>query len=73
MTLYYAVLTPAEILASDAVAMSLAATVFSGLFWLMPFFVACSTLGTLNNGIMSSSRGQERRITKHVQGWKLDL
>ncbi len=53
---YVSVLTPSEILASDAVAMTFSAKIFSGLFWLMPLFVACSTLGSLNNNIMSISR-----------------
>ena len=53
---YVLVVTPSGILATDAIAMSLASKVFSGLFWLMPLFVSCSTIGTLNNGIMSTSR-----------------
>jgi hypothetical protein len=54
------VLTTDEILDSEAVAMTFAAKSFPGLFWLMPFFVACSTLGTLNTSIMSTSRQKER-------------
>jgi amino acid transporter len=54
---YVAILTPAEILASDAVAMSMGEKMFSGvLFWVMPFFVSCSTFGNMNNSIMTSSR-----------------
>ena len=53
---YLVVLSPVEILASQAVAMSFGGKIFEGLFWLMPFFVTCSTFGTLNNGILASSR-----------------
>ena len=53
---YITVLTPVEILASNAVAMSFGGRIFEGLFWLMPFFVTCSTFGALNNGLLSSSR-----------------
>ena len=53
---YVAVLTPYEILASDAVAMSFGDQILPGLSWMMPFFVACSTFGALNNSIMNSSR-----------------
>ena len=53
---YLAVLSTSELLASEAVAMTFAGKIFSGLFWIMPFFVACSTFGTMNNSIMNSSR-----------------
>ena len=53
---YVIVLTPEEILASDAVAMTFGDKVLPVLFWLMPFFVACSTFGSLSNGLMSFSR-----------------
>ncbi len=53
---YLAVLTPQEILASEAVAMTFGGKIFSGIFWLMPLIVACSTFGTMNNGILSGSR-----------------
>ena len=53
---YLAVLTPSELLAADAVAMTFGAKIIAGLFWLMPFFVACSTFGNMNNSIMNTSR-----------------
>ena len=53
---YLAVLNPSEMLASDAVAMTLLNKVFPGLFWVMPFFVACSTLGAMNNALMFQAR-----------------
>lgn len=49
---YLLVLTPMEILESKAVAMTFGYKIFPALFWLMPFFVACSTIGGLNNGIL---------------------
>ena len=30
--------------------------IFAGLFWLMPFFVACSTLGAVNSNVMNTAR-----------------
>lgn len=53
---YLAVLTPKQILASDAVAMTFGGEIFSGVFWLMPLIVACSTFGTMNNGILAGAR-----------------
>ena len=53
---YLAVLTPQEILASEAVAMTFGGKIFSGIFWVMPFIVACSTFGTMNNGILAGAR-----------------
>ena len=53
---YMAVLPTEEFLSADAVAMSFSFKLFSGLFWLMPFFVACSTLGAVNSNIMNTAR-----------------
>ncbi|XP_047738401.1 Y+L amino acid transporter 2 [Hyalella azteca] len=53
---YFAVLTPAEILASNAVAVSFGDRMLGKMAWLMPLFVACSTFGSLNGGIFASSR-----------------
>ncbi|TRY72047.1 hypothetical protein TCAL_10865 [Tigriopus californicus] len=49
---YLLVLTQLEILESNAIAMTFGFNVFPVLFWLMPAFVACSTIGNLNNGIL---------------------
>ncbi|XP_062989400.1 cystine/glutamate transporter-like [Elgaria multicarinata webbii] len=53
---YYAVLTPLEILNSDAVAVSFADKVFKSLSSVIPILVALSCLGALNGGIFASSR-----------------
>ncbi|CAH1795818.1 unnamed protein product [Owenia fusiformis] len=53
---YFTILTPAEILGSDAVAVSFAMKMFGMMAWVMPVFVACSTFGSLNGCIMSVSR-----------------
>jgi len=54
---YFAVLTPTELLSSNAVAVTFANKLFGSAFrWLMPFFVACSTFGAVNGGIFASSR-----------------
>jgi len=54
---YFAVLSPTELLSSNAVAVTFANKLFGDSFrWLMPFFVACSTFGAVNGGIFASSR-----------------
>ena len=53
---YYAVLTPADIIASDAVAVGFASRTLGVAQWLIPFAVATSTFGGLNSSIMGSSR-----------------
>nr|XP_045592966.1 Y+L amino acid transporter 2-like [Procambarus clarkii] len=53
---YYAVLTPAEILSSNAVAVTFGSKLVGWLGWLMAFFVACSVVGTTNAGMLSISR-----------------
>ena len=53
---YMAVLPTAEFLSSEAVAISFSFKIFAGLFWLMPFFVACSTLGAVNSNVMNTAR-----------------
>ncbi|XP_064086729.1 large neutral amino acids transporter small subunit 2-like isoform X2 [Macrobrachium nipponense] len=53
---YFAVLTQSEMLASNAVAVSFGNRMLGVMAWTMPFFVVCSTFGSLNGGIFASSR-----------------
>ncbi|XP_013409620.1 Y+L amino acid transporter 2 isoform X2 [Lingula anatina] len=53
---YFTVLSPAEMLASDAVAVTFAEKMFGIMAWIMPVFVACSCFGGLNGCIIASSR-----------------
>lgn len=53
---YFSVLSSDEILASNAVAVTFGNKMLSSMWWLMPFFVACSTFGSLNGAIFASSR-----------------
>ena len=53
---YYAVLTPDEIISSDAVAVGFAGKTLGAAQWLIPIAVAMSTFGGLNSSMMASSR-----------------
>lgn len=53
---YFAVLTPGEIIESDAVAVTFGQRTLGVMAWIMPFSVALSTFGGLNGGIFASSR-----------------
>nr|XP_056702780.1 cystine/glutamate transporter-like [Euleptes europaea] len=53
---YYAVLTPQEILSSEAVAVSFADKAFQSISSVLPILVALSCFGALNGGIFASSR-----------------
>ncbi|XP_042222074.1 Y+L amino acid transporter 2-like [Homarus americanus] len=53
---YYAVLTPAEILSSSAVAVTFGQRVMGVMGWIIAFFVACSTCGYINGAIFVDSR-----------------
>ncbi|XP_049869878.1 large neutral amino acids transporter small subunit 1 [Pectinophora gossypiella] len=53
---YFAVLTPSEILATDAVAVTFSVKILGAMAWIMPLFVALCTFGSLNGAIYASSR-----------------
>ncbi|XP_045593137.1 Y+L amino acid transporter 2-like [Procambarus clarkii] len=53
---YYAVLTPAEILSSSAVAVTFGSRMLGPLAWIIAFFVACSTAGNANGNLVARSR-----------------
>ncbi|KAK4312119.1 hypothetical protein Pmani_016412 [Petrolisthes manimaculis] len=53
---YLAVLTPAEMITSSAVAVSFANLTLGVMAWIMPVFVLCSTFGSANGGIFTQSR-----------------
>ena len=61
---YIIVLSPYEILSTDAVAMKFGEKVFPALYWLMPIFVASSTFGSVSNGFMNFSR--QGRMADHI-------
>ncbi|GBN46475.1 Y+L amino acid transporter 2, partial [Araneus ventricosus] len=53
---YFTVLTPDEILTSNAVAVTFGERVLGVMSWIMPFSVALSTFGGLNGNIFASAR-----------------
>lgn len=54
---YFAALTPAEVIASDAVALTFADKLVGGnIGWLMSAMVALSCMGTVNSGFLTDSR-----------------
>lgn len=53
---YFTVLTPEEILTSNAVAVTFGDRILGSFAWIMPLSVALSTFGGLNGGIFASSR-----------------
>lgn len=53
---YFSILTPAEVLSSDAVAVSVAEKVHPTLVVVMPLFVACSCYGAANGSIFTNGR-----------------
>lgn len=53
---YFAVLTPGEILSSNAVAVTFGERILGVMAWIMPLSVALSTFGGLNGNIFASAR-----------------
>lgn len=53
---FFAVLTNAEIDASQAVAVTFSEKILGVMSWIMPLFVALCTFGSLNGAIYASSR-----------------
>lgn len=53
---YYIVLTKEEILSSDAVAVTFGIRTLGYFKWMIPLFVSCSTIGSLNGNIFAASR-----------------
>jgi len=53
---YFTVLSPVQLLASNAVAVTFGDRMLGAMSWIMPLFVACSTFGGLNGGLFASSR-----------------
>ncbi|KAL9965495.1 hypothetical protein ACROYT_G029301 [Oculina patagonica] len=53
---YFTVLTPQEVLDSDAVAVTLANRLYGVMAWTIPILVACSTFGTANGNAFAGGR-----------------
>ena len=53
---FHSILNKAEVLGSEAVAVTFANRVYGSMAWIIPIFVACSTFGAVNGGIFASSR-----------------
>ncbi|XP_071785073.1 b(0,+)-type amino acid transporter 1-like [Asterias amurensis] len=53
---YFTVMTPAELLSSNAVAVTFANRTLGPMAWIIPFFVCCSTFGAANGSVFCAGR-----------------
>ncbi|CAH1788130.1 unnamed protein product [Owenia fusiformis] len=53
---YFTVMTPQELVSSNAVALTFAQRTLSGAAWIMSLFVAASCFGSINGAILSNAR-----------------
>lgn len=53
---FHTILDKAEVLGSEAVAVTFANRVYGPMAWIIPIFVACSTFGAVNGTLLTSSR-----------------
>ncbi len=49
-------ISPDEMLESPTVAVEFARKLYGSMAWIMPIFIACSTIGSANGVILTSSR-----------------
>jgi len=72
---FHSTLSTYEVLGSEAVAVTFADRLYGSMAWIIPIFVACSTFGSVNGTLLTSSRlfyagareGQMPRILTMIQ------
>ena len=53
---FHTILDKAEVLGSEAVAVTFANRIYGSMAWVIPIFVACSTFGAVNGTLLTPSR-----------------